>query len=118
MEQEFDDLFRDMDDVRKAVKRELEGLGGDRPFDAEVRVIANDSIEFALGQICDFSFSVSYMFVMNFPQDDEIILQDCDSDYEVDESRNKRGNGEIDDEEEKEDYSLRVCTCHICDETK
>ena len=55
---------------------------------------------------------------MNFPQDDEIILQDCDSDYEVDESRNKRGNGEIDDEEEKEDYSLRVCTCHICDETK
>ena len=47
---------------------------------------------------------------MNLPQDDEIILQDCDSDNEVDESRNKRRNGEIDDEEEKEDYSLRVLT--------
>ena len=49
-------------------------------------------------------------YEMNFPQDDEIILQDCDSDNEVDESRNKRRNGEIDDEEEKEDYSLRVLT--------
>ena len=43
VEQEFDDLFRDMDDVRKAVKRELEGLGGERPYDAEVRAIDNDS---------------------------------------------------------------------------
>ena len=50
MEQEFDDLFRDMDDVRKAVKRELEGLGGERPYDAEVRVIANDYFKFAFGQ--------------------------------------------------------------------
>ena len=50
MEQEFDDLFRDMDDVRKAVKRELQGLGGERPYDAEVRVIANDYFKFAFGQ--------------------------------------------------------------------
>ena len=36
VEQEFDDLFRDMDDVRKAVRRELEGIGGDGSYDAEV----------------------------------------------------------------------------------
>ena len=37
VEQEFDDLFRDMDDVRKAVRRELEGNGGNGSYDAEVR---------------------------------------------------------------------------------
>ena len=37
VEQEFDDLFRDMDDVRKAVRRELEGNGGNESYDAEVR---------------------------------------------------------------------------------
>ena len=45
---------------------------------------------------------------MNFSQDEEIILQDYDSDNEVDESRNKKRNGLIEDEEEKEDFSLRV----------
>ena len=46
----------------------------------------------------------------NYSQDEEIILQECDSDSEVDDGRHKRRNGEIDEDEEKEDYSLRVHT--------
>ena len=50
VEQEFDDLFRDMDDVRKAVRRELEGTGGDGSYDAEVRVYGGRFCYFVLEQ--------------------------------------------------------------------
>ena len=52
VEQEFDDLFRDMDDVRKAVRRELEGIGGDGSYDAEVWVYGDRFSYFVL-ELCE-----------------------------------------------------------------
>ena len=43
MEHEFDDLFREMDEVRKAVRRELEGAKGEGAYDAEGRTIFRSS---------------------------------------------------------------------------
>ena len=43
VEHEFDDLFREMDEVRKAVRRELEGAKGEGAYDAEGRTIFRSS---------------------------------------------------------------------------